>query len=69
MEHENLSRLVRLPECLRLTGLGRTAFLDRVKRGEIAAPVRLTERAVAWREDDLAAWIDSRPRVELRKAA
>lgn len=63
------SRLVRLPEALRLTGLGRTSFLDRVRRGEIASPVRLTERAVAWRETDLAAWIDSRPRVELRRSA
>lgn len=54
-------RLLRLPEALKMTGLGRTAFLDRVRSGEIAPPVKLTERASAWREVDLQRWIDSRP--------
>lgn len=63
-------RLLRLPEALQLTGLGRTAFLDRVRSGEIAPPVKLTERASAWREADLQRWIDSRPyRAASRRVA
>jgi prophage regulatory protein len=61
-------RLLRLPDALRLTGLGRTAFLDRVRSGEIPAPVKLTERASAWRECDLQRWIDSRPTAARRAA-
>ena len=56
-------RLARLPAALRMTGLGRTSFLDKVRNGEIAAPLRLTKRAVAWRESDLVEWINSRPVV------
>lgn len=59
--HRDTNRLLRLPEALQLTGLGRTAFLDRVRSGEIAPPVKLTTRASAWREADLQAWINSRP--------
>lgn len=56
-------RLVRKPEALRMLGLGNTAFHDLVRSGEIAPPVRLTKRAVAWRESDLIAWINTRPVV------
>jgi prophage regulatory protein len=54
-------RLARLPKAMDITGLGRTSFLDKVRKGEIAAPLRLTARAVAWKESDLMAWINSRP--------
>ena len=54
-------RLVRKPEALRMLGLGNTAFHDLVRSGDIAPPVRLTKRAVAWRESDLINWINTRP--------
>lgn len=62
-------RLLRLSDALKLTGLGRTIFLGKVRCGEIAAPVRLTVRSVAWRESDLIAWIESRPTVQPRGKA
>lgn len=65
MAHES-PRLVRLAEALHITGLGRTAFMDRVRSGELPGPVQLTQRSVAWRESELLAWIDSRPRAPLR---
>ena len=65
----DLPRLIRLPDALSMTGLGRTAFLTKVREGEIQPPVRLTARAVAWRESDLCAWVQSRPTVEPRNKA
>ncbi|MCB1599319.1 MAG: AlpA family phage regulatory protein [Xanthomonadales bacterium] len=59
-------RLVRKPEALRMLGLGPTSFHDLVRSGEIAPPVRLTKRAVAWRESDLIDFINSRPVVVRR---
>jgi prophage regulatory protein len=62
------SRLVRLPEVLRLTGLGRTAWLAEVREGRAPAPVRLSARTVAWRLVELREWIEARPRVNRRAA-
>lgn len=53
--------LVRLPDALRLTGLRRTAFLDKVRKGEIPSPVKLSARSVAWRIEDLHRWCESLP--------
>ncbi len=57
-QHE---RLLRFPEVSERVALKRTAIYDRVGAGTFPAPVRLTERAVAWRESDIDAWIASRP--------
>ncbi len=62
-------RLLRIQEALSLTSLRRTAFLEKVRNGEIPAPVRLSAQAVAWRESDLIAWIESRPIAHPRRKA
>lgn len=66
--HDPAYRLVREAEALTITGLGRTAFRDKVRSGEIVPPLKLTNHAVAWRLSDLMAWIDSRPRADRRAA-
>ncbi|MDP3877008.1 MAG: AlpA family phage regulatory protein [Methylobacter sp.] len=33
--------------------VGRTTFLDKVRKGSWPAPVHLTERCVAWRKSDI----------------
>ena len=58
--------LLRLPEALVYTGLGRSNFLSKVKAGELPASVRLGPRAVAWRKDELDQWIASLPRATPR---
>ena len=42
-----------------LVGLKRTAVYDRVKRGIFPAPIDLGGRLIAWRSEDIDAWIDS----------
>ncbi len=57
-QHE---RLLRLPEVIGRASLKRSAIYDGVARGTFPPPVRVTSRAVRWRESDIDAWIASRP--------
>jgi prophage regulatory protein len=54
-------RLLRLPAVIEATGLGRSAIYALEARGEFPRRRKLTPRASAWRSDEVAAWIDSRP--------
>ncbi len=54
------SRLIRLPEVLRMTGLSRTGVYDRIREGKFPAPVSLGASAVAWVEIEVKAWIQAR---------
>lgn len=62
MNHEpnEAPRLLRLPEVLKQTGLGRTTVFDLVRCGKFPPPVRLTSSARAWIEGEVSAWIDAR---------
>ena len=64
----NSLRLLRLPQVIELTGLGRDTIYRYIREGRFPAQRRITDRASAWRADEVAAWIESRPAVE-RKAA
>ena len=55
------SRLIRLPEVLRLTGLSRSTVYRLEKEGRFVARVRLSVRATAWPEDGIRSWIEERP--------
>lgn len=39
--------------------IGRTSFLNGVKSGKYPKPVKLSERTVAWRVEDIRALIES----------
>lgn len=51
-------KLLRLPEVENLTGLKKSSIYDGMKADPPTFPrcVRLSARAVAWRESDIAAW-------------
>ena len=55
-------RLLRLPEVLKRTGLGRSALYALMKAGTFPRPLRIGARAVAWLEDEVDEWIRKRPR-------
>lgn len=52
-------QLYRRPDVETLTGLSRTSIYRMMERGEFPRPVRITAKAVAWREADLSQWLDS----------
>ena len=63
-------RLIRLPEVLSRTGYGRTTIYRKMEEGTFPRSVKLggppidpnvfDTRAVAWIEDEVDQWIDSR---------
>lgn len=51
-------RLIRLPEVMDRTGLGRSWVYQAVREGRFPAPIAVPgSRAVAWVEGEVAAWI------------
>lgn len=53
-------QMLRLGDVMRLTGLGRSTIYAAIKTRAFPAPVRISTRAVAWRETELAKWQASR---------
>ena len=56
-----MNHLLRLPEVRDAVGLKTTAIYDAIRKGSFPSPVRIGDRAVAWRESDIEAWISARP--------
>jgi len=52
--------LLRLPQVIERTALGRSTLYDRIAAGTFPAPVPLTATARAWRSDEVDAWIEAR---------
>ncbi len=55
--------LMRMPQVEAAIGYKRSKIYQMVKDAEFPAPVKLGPRSVAWRSDEVAEWIESRPRV------
>ena len=55
------SRLLRLPEVIRITGLGRDSIYRLGNLGCFPMRVKVSERASAWRENEVLRWIETRP--------
>lgn len=53
-------KLLRLPLVQDLTGFGKSSIYSGVRAGTFPAPVRLSARAVGWREADIFRWINER---------
>lgn len=61
-------RLLRLPEVSELIGLGKSAIYAAMAQPDqtgqrFPTPVRIGCRAVAWREHEVLAWIESRTKT------
>lgn len=62
--------LLRLDAVERITGLKRSWIYKNVRAGNFPAPVRMSPRAVGWRESELARWIEAcQKTVEAAEAA
>ena len=58
------SRILRCPELLRITQLSKATIYRMVAKGTFPKQVRLAERAVGWRSEDVVRWLNSRPVAE-----
>jgi prophage regulatory protein len=57
LQPSQLDRLLREPEVKAATGLSRSQRYRMVKAGTFPAPVRISERASAWRQSQIAEWL------------
>jgi prophage regulatory protein len=55
--------ILRLPEVVRLTGLGRSTIYRLLAAGQFPSPVQLSIRVVGWRRSDVDQWTAERPQV------
>lgn len=53
-------RILRLPEVKERTGLKKTAIFEHVRRGDFPAPIKITEKAIGWIEQDIDDFIERR---------
>ena len=52
--------MLRRPAVEARTGLARSTIYEWMKRGDFPQPIKLGTRLVAWRESDIAAWLEAR---------
>ncbi len=60
--------LLRLKAVIELTGLCRSNVYRLEAVGSFPARVKLSERASAWRREEIVAWIESRPRARMTRS-
>ena len=63
---ESVPRVMRLQAVLRETGLARSTVYRMVAEHTFPAPVRLSRRAIGWRQNDVEQWFASRPSTSRR---
>ncbi|MBU2982269.1 AlpA family transcriptional regulator [Lentibacter algarum] len=54
------TRVLRLPSVIASVGLSRSTIYAMMKDGEFPKPIKLSKRAVAWRENDIQNWLSDR---------
>jgi prophage regulatory protein len=59
-------KFLRIRQVMQATGLSRMTIYRLELAGKFPGRRRLAENSVAWLEDDVAQWIDSRPLARLR---
>ncbi|TDQ24713.1 AlpA family transcriptional regulator [Raoultella sp. BIGb0149] len=52
-------KLIRLPEVIKRTGFGKTWIYELIRAGRFPLQVKIGERAVAFIESEVDAWIDN----------
>jgi prophage regulatory protein len=54
------TRLIKINRVIEKVSLSRAQIYKMIAAGEFPCQVKLTERSVAWREDELDSWISDR---------
>jgi len=55
------NKVLRLPAVIEITGLSRSSIYRLVQEGKFPPPVKLSARASAWFEADVAQWLSDLP--------
>ena len=60
-------RLLTRKQLLEIIPFSYPTIWELMRRGEFPKALRIGQQKVAWREDEVRAWIDSRPRQQLKE--
>jgi prophage regulatory protein len=60
MDGIHVTTLMRLPKVIQMTGLARSTIYKLISDERFPPPLKLSQRAVAWRLMDIERWIASR---------
>lgn len=55
-----MTRFLRLPSILEITGLNRATIYEMIDRGDFPRPCKIGARAIAWPESDIEDWVNER---------
>jgi len=66
--HERRIRILRLPEVLDATGLGKTKIYELQSKGSFPMRVRITDHSVGWIEEEVQAWLAKRVALSISRA-
>ena len=61
-----MTKILRLPEVLAVTGLGRSTLYVKVRDGAFPKPVQLGLRSVGWPAAEVEEWVQARIRARRR---
>ncbi len=61
-------RLIREPECRKITGLSRVSRWRLEQENEFPHRVQITSHSIGWRLSEVMAWLESRPRIKRAQA-
>lgn len=64
---KSCDRLIRLKELKQIIGYSTTSIWRRCKDGTFPSAVRIGPAAVAWRQSEIEAWMNSREKVKQGK--
>jgi len=53
-------RFLKIKDVIKLTGLSRSSIYAKISNGDFPSQVSISERAVAWLEEDIFAWMRAR---------
>ena len=56
-QFDTVPSIIRLPEVLNRTGLGRSTVYLKIANGTFPKPISLGARAVGWLESDVTNWV------------
>ena len=63
-----VERMLSAADVAKMTSLHRGTIWRKVRDKEFPAPVQISSNRIAFRESEVAEWIDSKPRVQYRAA-
>jgi len=61
VEHKPHVYVVRMRQLVTLVGLSRSTIYVLVSKGRFPVPIRLGDKAVGWRIDEIEQWVNARP--------